>query len=80
MIRFVVEMPGNDADLARRTLLQMLDAGDKVKSEEGYWHVRIKEFERVRSAVNQYENDPTTVSQLQIAIRDAFTDILGFAP
>ena len=79
MIRFVVEMPGNDLAEARRVLLFALDAMSKGNNE-GYWHTRIKEFERVREAVNRYENDPTTVSQLQIAIRDAFINIVGFAP
>jgi hypothetical protein len=79
MIRFVVEMPGNDPDTARRSLLETLVKGSLTPTE-GYWHVRIKEFERVREAMNRYENDPTTLSQLQIVIRDAFANIAGFAP
>lgn len=78
MIRFVVEMPGNDPNLARRSLLQVLEKG--CPSPEGYWHVRIKEFERVREAVNRYENDPTTFAQLRSAIQDAFIQIAAFAP
>lgn len=78
MIRLVVEMPGNDPDAARRELLAALEKG--APAPEGYWHVRLKEFERVRAAVNKYENDPTIFSQLQIAIRDAFTNIAGYAP
>lgn len=76
MIRFVVELGGNDPDEARKFLLKALSKGHPGD----WWHTRIKDFECVRIAVNNYENDPTTISKLQTAICEVFSKITGSAP